>query len=136
MPEPALEPHGNVEGELLTLAHLGLAYRLVEHDILKGRTRTPDFLAPEQARNPMAVDIRADIYALGATLYWMISGRKPVEAPARMTADDPLRPAAEASKLISLAERAKKQHNNKTEPLLDQHDDAITKALAVANQAI
>ena len=39
-----------------------------------------------------------DIYAFGATLYWMITGKKPMEAPARMTAVDPLVPAAEAGK--------------------------------------
>ena len=39
---------------------------------------TPDFLAPEQARDPMAVDIRADIYALGGTLYYILTGRVPV----------------------------------------------------------
>jgi serine/threonine protein kinase len=40
---------------------------------------TPDFLAPEQARNPMNVDIRADIYALGGTLYYLLTGKVPYE---------------------------------------------------------
>ncbi|MCS7022612.1 MAG: bifunctional serine/threonine-protein kinase/formylglycine-generating enzyme family protein [Gemmataceae bacterium] len=40
---------------------------------------TPDFVAPEQARNPMAADIRADIYALGGTLYYLLTGRVPYE---------------------------------------------------------
>jgi eukaryotic-like serine/threonine-protein kinase len=40
---------------------------------------TPDFLAPEQARNPLQVDTRADIYALGATLYFLVTGRVPYE---------------------------------------------------------
>ncbi len=39
-----------------------------------------------------------DIYALGATLYWMVSGRKPIEAPDRMVANDPLKPAVEVGK--------------------------------------
>src|SRR5207253_2170067 len=40
---------------------------------------TPDFLAPEQARNPGAVDIRADIYSLGGTLYYLLTGKVPYE---------------------------------------------------------
>ncbi|MBY0457782.1 MAG: serine/threonine protein kinase, partial [Gemmataceae bacterium] len=40
---------------------------------------TPDFLAPEQARNPMTVDIRADIYALGGTLYYTLTALVPFD---------------------------------------------------------
>ncbi len=38
---------------------------------------TPDFLAPEQARNSGNVDIRADIYGLGGTLYYLLTGQPP-----------------------------------------------------------
>jgi serine/threonine protein kinase len=41
---------------------------------------TPDFIAPEQITNAQTVDIRADIYSLGATLYFLLTGRPPFKA--------------------------------------------------------
>lgn len=38
---------------------------------------TPDFISPEQAVEPHAVDIRSDIYSLGCTFYYLLSGRSP-----------------------------------------------------------
>jgi response regulator RpfG family c-di-GMP phosphodiesterase len=38
---------------------------------------TIDFMAPEQAKDASAVDIRADIYGLGGTLYWCLTGQLP-----------------------------------------------------------
>ena len=35
------------------------------------------FLAPEQARDASDVDIRADIFGLGGTLFWCLTGRTP-----------------------------------------------------------
>ncbi len=39
---------------------------------------TPSYMSPEQARgDPARVDFRSDIYALGATLYHILTGREP-----------------------------------------------------------
>jgi serine/threonine-protein kinase len=40
---------------------------------------TVDYLAPEQADDSSNVDCRADIYALGSTLYFLLAGRPPFE---------------------------------------------------------
>ncbi len=38
---------------------------------------TPHYMAPEQVRSASNADIRADIYSLGCTLYYLISGKPP-----------------------------------------------------------
>jgi len=64
------------------LCDLGLA-KLEDHAPASGeqvhRMGTPDYISPEQARGEPNVDIRSDLYSLGATLYHMLTGRPPFE---------------------------------------------------------
>src|SRR5579859_4991700 len=45
-----------------------------------GMMGTPAYMSPEQARGDKQIDSRADIYALGAMLYEMLSGQRPYQS--------------------------------------------------------
>ena len=63
---------------LLGEAHAGHENELTTVGQLMG---TLDYMSPEQGMDSHDVDIRADIYSLGATLYKLLTGRAPFAAP-------------------------------------------------------
>ncbi len=65
---------------VIKVADFGLA-KAIDEDVSMTQSGqglgTPLYMAPEQARNAKHVDQRSDIYALGATLYHMLTGKLP-----------------------------------------------------------
>ncbi len=83
---PAPCPEENTLHSMVKILDIGLGrvlfdpnsrdakFDLTSDDAIVG---TPDYLAPEQARDPRRVDVRADIYSLGCSLYHALAGQPP-----------------------------------------------------------
>jgi serine/threonine protein kinase len=76
-----IDSSGNVRVTDLGLARSTLDANLTQSSVVLG---SPYYVAPEQADNPAAADIRADIYSLGCTLYHMLTGSQPFSGTSPM----------------------------------------------------
>jgi serine/threonine protein kinase len=69
-------------GERLLIADLGLAKALAHASgAFTLPVGTPGYMSPEQARFGGGLDVRADVYGLGALTYHLLTGRAPGTAP-------------------------------------------------------
>ncbi|MBN2492735.1 MAG: protein kinase [Planctomycetes bacterium] len=61
------------------ITDLGLAKDAVDLSLTRSDATvgTPQYIAPEQARDSQSVDVRSDIFSLGSTLYHMVCGQPP-----------------------------------------------------------
>jgi serine/threonine-protein kinase len=67
-----------VDMGLARLNHMGSGYDdLTASGVTLG---TFDYISPEQGRDPRGADIRSDLYSLGCTLYFMLTGQPPFPA--------------------------------------------------------
>ncbi|MET0592471.1 MAG: protein kinase [Polyangiaceae bacterium] len=82
------------KGPLIKLLDFGIAKLRSSKEFQGALTRpgvmmgTPEYMAPEQAYAADSVDVRADVYSVGAMLYEMLAGQRPAQG------DDPLEIAA------------------------------------------
>jgi len=81
-----VDPHG-----VLKVLDLGLATFTLEaeqslhsSDSAPTAVGTADFVAPEQVMDSRSVDGRADIYSLGLTFYFLLTGKRPFSKPTIM----------------------------------------------------
>lgn len=70
--------HGMVKVSDFGIAHITDAALPPERFGKSATVGTANYMAPEQAENPGAVDKRADIYSLGVTFYKMLAKKLPV----------------------------------------------------------
>jgi serine/threonine-protein kinase len=71
-----IDEAGRVRVADFGIAQMATATRMTQSGMLVG---TPEYISPEQCRGEK-LDGRSDIYALGVTLYQMLSGRTPFDA--------------------------------------------------------
>jgi serine/threonine-protein kinase len=114
LPPPApASPWGVVKILDLGLARLR---ETTQEDALERLTQvgkvlgTPDFIAPEQVWHPQTCDIRADLYSLGCTLYFLLTGQVPFAAGS--PAEKFVKHQAETPEPVALVRRTRLSGND------------------------
>ena len=80
---------GNGYKVRLVLAHLGLPFKLIERDILKGETRTPEFLAknPNGRIPTLQLDDGSHLFESNAIIWYLAEGTRLAPADRRARAE-------------------------------------------------
>jgi serine/threonine protein kinase len=85
---PAADKPDTTFHATVKILDIGLGRALFDDDMAEGQIDTqltaegavlgtPDYLAPEQARDARGADVRADIYSIGCVLYHCLTGQPP-----------------------------------------------------------
>jgi len=134
----------NTEG-VVKLADMGLARET--SDMISAKSEqgkafgTPYYIAPEQIRGKLDVDGRADIYALGATFYHMVTGQVPFEGDTpsdvmRRHLKEPLTPPDHLNASLSgnIAEVIEVMMAKKTKDRYSNAEEVLTDLEAIKNR--
>ena len=106
---------------------------------------TPSYMAPEQARGRQ-VDHRADVYAVGACLYYMVTGRRPFDSDdptstlSMVLTEDPVRPREIDQRIPEMLElviqRAMAKDANERYATMSELEKALAMATGKSSLAI
>jgi len=98
---------------------------------------TFDYISPEQARDPRSADVRSDIYSLGCTLFYVLTGQPPfpegtaLQKLLRHNSDEPpdvrsFRPELPARLSALLAQMLAKRPSQRQQSAGELIDDLVT----------
>jgi len=146
-----LTPQGQVK-----LLDLGLAQLAASESQATDATRTqaglllgtPDYIAPEQAQDASRADARSDLYSLGCTWYYLLTGRPPfagnsaieklrahaLEPPPCLLDSRPEVPPATAAMLEMLLAKRPEDRYQSADELSDDLGHAAKRAGATAHR--